>query len=70
MLAAEFWAEARRIGRPTAADTRLDADAILAGQAASLTQQGFSVVVATMNPAHLSRYVDARHWRDVKISDD
>src|SRR4051794_11642519 len=34
--AAEFWADARRRGRPTAHEKTLDADAILAGQAATL----------------------------------
>jgi predicted nucleic acid-binding protein len=36
LRAAVFWADARRRGRPTASDQSLDADAILAGQAATL----------------------------------
>jgi predicted nucleic acid-binding protein len=49
LKAAEFWAEARRRGRPTAHEKTLDADAILAGQAATLSDKE-EVVVATANP--------------------
>lgn len=62
--AAEFWADARRKGRPTAHDKALDADAILAGQAATFS--GGTVVVATGNPQHLTRFVPARFWADIK----
>src|SRR5438128_6145456 len=51
LKAAEFWADARRRGRPTAHEKTLDADAILAGQAATLFEK--EVVVATANPRHL-----------------
>lgn len=60
--AAQLWADARNRGRPTAHDHALDGDAILAAQARHL---GDDAVVATTNSTHLSRYVDARHWRDV-----
>jgi hypothetical protein len=46
--AAEFWADIRRRGRPTAHQRTLDADAILAGQAATLTRKN-------ANCSHLQR---------------
>jgi predicted nucleic acid-binding protein len=57
LQAAEFWADLRRKGRPTAHHESLDADVILAAQAATLT--GRSVVVASTNLRHLSRLVAA-----------
>ena len=61
--AATFWAEARRGGRPTAPDPALDADVILAAQAATLDRA--EVIVATTNPQHLSRYVAAKLWTEI-----
>jgi hypothetical protein len=62
-LAAQIWAEARQRGLPTADDKALDADVILAAQANLAASDGQSVVVATTNPGHLSRFVtDARTW--------
>jgi predicted nucleic acid-binding protein len=63
LRAANFWAEARRRGRQTARDESLDADVILAAQAATFTDK--TVVVATSNPKHISRFVDARRWQDI-----
>lgn len=63
LKAAQFWADARRCGRPTAHDKTLDADAILAGQVAVL--QGKSVTVATTNVRHLNRFVRAQPWQKV-----
>jgi predicted nucleic acid-binding protein len=60
--AARLWADARNAGRPTAHDHALDGDVILAAQARHL---GEDVVIATTNPAHLGRYVDARHWNEI-----
>lgn len=60
LRAAEMWADARRVGMPTADAKELDGDVILAAQA---EQAG--VIVATENVGHLSRFVDARLWRDV-----
>jgi predicted nucleic acid-binding protein len=60
--AAELWAQARRTGHPTAPDPALDGDVILAAQALTLN---IAVVVATGNPAHLSRYVPAELWSNL-----
>jgi predicted nucleic acid-binding protein len=61
--AAEFWAQARRQGRPTADDKALDGDVILAAQAMTL---GITdVVIATTNVGHLSRFAPAALWPDI-----
>ena len=60
LRAAALWAAARRQGHPTADPQALDADVILAAQA---EQAG--AVVAAENIGHLSRFVDARNWRDI-----
>ena len=61
LKAAELWAEARRSGMPTADRKELDCDVILAAQALAING-----IVATENVGHLSRFVDAKHWRDIK----
>jgi predicted nucleic acid-binding protein len=65
--AAEFWADVRRRGVPTAAPDALDADCILAGQAVSITATGNPVTIATTNITHLSRFpsVDAQDWTTI-----
>lgn len=63
--AAQFWADARQRGQPTAGDKTLDADVILAGQAATMNDP--NVVVATTNVGHLSRFVAARLWEDIVV---
>ena len=60
LRAAALWAIGRKQGQPTADPKALDADVILAAQA---EQAG--AVVATENIGHLSRFVDARNWREV-----
>lgn len=72
LRAADFWTQARRQGMPTADRLALDADVILAGQAATLDPNEWGmaragVVVATDNVGHLSRYVDARHWQEISV---
>jgi predicted nucleic acid-binding protein len=65
--AATFWAQARQVGRPTAPDLALDADAILAGQAATMLADG--AVIATTNVGHLSQFVDAALWHALRADD-
>jgi predicted nucleic acid-binding protein len=60
LRAAELWAEARKSGYPTADPKELDGDVILAAQALEA-----GAVVATENIGHLSRFVEAKHWRDI-----
>ena len=66
--AAEFWALVRKAGKPTASPDALDADAILAGVAATIATPGDAVVIATTNVRHLARFpgIDARPWREVR----
>jgi predicted nucleic acid-binding protein len=64
-MAAELWADARRNGFATADDKEIDADVILAAQARRFAGLTDTLVVATYNEKHLSRYLDARHWRDI-----
>jgi predicted nucleic acid-binding protein len=60
--ASEFWADLRRRGLPTAGNESLDADAILAAQAALIGNPGDTVTVATSNSRHLTRFpgIDAQ----------
>jgi predicted nucleic acid-binding protein len=61
--AALFWSQARQQGKPTAGDNTIDADMILAGQAASLGVADF--VIATTNVGHLSRFVSTAIWQEI-----
>ena len=62
LRAAQLWAEARISGKPTADPKELDGDVILAAQSLSV-----GAIVATENIGHLSRFVDARHWRNITV---
>jgi hypothetical protein len=64
---AEVWAQARQQGRPIAPDLEVDADMILSAQAILLAQQGNSVVIATTNVGHFSRFALAQCWQDVQL---
>jgi predicted nucleic acid-binding protein len=64
-LAAEFWAQSRQSGRPTADPKELDGDVIIAAQARATLRADDDLIVATTNPGHLSRFVPAAHWRDI-----
>ena len=63
--ATDFWAIVRRQGHNTAPPLALDADAILAGVAATCGQPGDTVIVATTNIRHLNWFpgIDARLWQ-------
>lgn len=65
LKAAEFWATARKQGRPTADDKALDGDVILAAQAFLLAEKRFNVVIATTNVKHLSQFVHAKIWHKI-----
>jgi predicted nucleic acid-binding protein len=58
---AEFWANARNRGTPTADDKALDGDVILAAQAERL-----GAIIATENVSHLSLFVTAKDWKDIR----
>ena len=66
--AAELWALLRQSGIPTSSPDALDADAILAGQAALAGQPADTVTIATTNLAHLNRYpgIDAQIWDQIR----
>ncbi len=71
LQAADFWASARRVGLPTADKFALDADVILAAQAATLEPEGWArpdakVVIATTNVGHLSQFTEAYVWQDIR----
>lgn len=66
LRAARLWADARMRGLPTAPENRLDVNVILAAQALELAEGGGEIVVATTNPRHLSRFVDARDWQEIQ----
>jgi predicted nucleic acid-binding protein len=65
LKAAEFWAAARRMGRQSADDAALDADMILAAQAAAFNPNGNGLVIATTNVRRLAPLAPAHVWREV-----
>jgi hypothetical protein len=66
-LAASLWAEARRIGRPTADPHALDCDVILAAQAKTYAPDADDLTVATTNIGHHSLFLQAERWQDIPI---
>ncbi len=65
LLAAQFWAEIRQQGKPTAAPQSLDGDVILAAQGKLEEIKGFEVVIATTNTKHLSLFINACEWHSI-----
>ncbi|MGC1306265.1 MAG: hypothetical protein WA885_03475 [Phormidesmis sp.] len=65
--AAEFWAQARQQGQPTAGDKTIDGDMILVAQA--MTLEASDIIIATTNVGHLSRFAVAELWQDISLSD-
>lgn len=63
--AARLWGQQRRAGQPTADPQALDCDVILAAQALSLGVAAPDLIVATTNPAHLSRLVPCDLWTNI-----
>lgn len=64
LRAAELWAQSRRSGIPTGDPRKLDVDVILAAQALTFAHVA-SVIVATPNVRHLSRFTAAAEWSDI-----
>jgi hypothetical protein len=65
LRAAQFWAQARKTGKPTADNAAIDADVILAAQAAILIDEGSDTVIATSNPRHLALFAPAAEWQSI-----
>ncbi len=65
LKAAQFWAQVRKQGMPTADGKALDGDVILAAQATLIQDEGQEVIIATTNVGHLSRLAQAKTWRDI-----
>ncbi len=65
LIAAQFWAQARKQGKPTADNKALDGDVILAAQATIIRSNGYEVIIATTNVGHLSRFINAQEWRNI-----
>ena len=65
LMAAEFWASARKRGKQSADDAALDGDVLLAAQAVLLMDAGDDVVIATSNVRHLGLFAPAKPWREI-----
>jgi predicted nucleic acid-binding protein len=64
--AATLWAQARRLGKPTASDLALDGDMILSAHAALIASRGHNSTVATTNVKHLNLFCNAQLWTDIR----
>jgi predicted nucleic acid-binding protein len=65
LLAADLWATSRQNGLPTGDPKSLDVDVILAAQALTLDVPASSLIIATSNVRHLSRFVAADLWNNI-----
>jgi predicted nucleic acid-binding protein len=61
LRAAEFWARARKDGKPSADPKELDVDVILAAQAHEVRG-----IVVTENVGHLALFVEAKDWGEIE----
>jgi predicted nucleic acid-binding protein len=66
LRAADIWATARHGGFSTGDPKKLDIDAILAAQALNLGIPAGNLIVATSNVRHISRFVPADLWSNIK----
>ncbi|MBM3753280.1 MAG: type II toxin-antitoxin system VapC family toxin [Acidobacteria bacterium] len=64
-LAAELWAMKRQAGEPTAGSRNIDADIILAAQVLTFGAPAEELVVATTNPRHFTKLVEAKSLPDL-----
>ncbi len=65
--ACELWAQARNLSQATASDDSLDGDMILCAHAIHDCQG--DCIIATTNPRHISRFVTAKKWTEITITD-
>lgn len=65
-----IWADARSQGIPTADNKSLDIDIIICSHWQMLKDEfpARYVVIATTNVKHLSRFSEAKTWRDISIT--
>lgn len=68
-LAAHLWATSRSQGQATADPKTLDADVIITAQCQIIQQEnpGQSLIIATTNVNHLSRFLDAQEWQNINF---
>jgi hypothetical protein len=66
LLGADLWARARNAGTATADPKELDADVLIAAQALDMGLPPTDFIVATVNVGHLSLFVPADLWTNIK----
>lgn len=66
LRAADLWAISRRTGVPTGDPKKLDIDVILCAQALTMKVSEAVIEVATANISHISRFVPAELWTNIK----
>lgn len=66
LKAAELWAQTRQAGKPTSHDENIDIDIILCAQVLTSSYSLSDIVVATSNLRHLSLFVPADSWLNIK----
>jgi len=66
LQAADLWAQSRNAGVATSDRHALDGDVILCAQALSLNRPPTDFIVATGNVKHITRFVPADLWSNIK----